>query len=206
MYITIYSHIKLYIAIYTGYTHIYPYSWGWVLYAGYSAVVPCCRAFCSSLPWLLQVPSVPGDASTSSGCWTASCVPKHLNACSRCQYIGGWGSEGASTPQPGDRFRFRSCVRACVRACGRAGDQWMDVRSRFREKSVLVTFPFSLFASGAFPFSLWADFSDPVDSANFLWLLYEFLVKLRAIQWFLNELWVSSCDSQWVLSEFLVCS
>jgi len=33
-------------------------------------------------------------------------------------YIGCWGSEGTSTPQPGDHFRFRLCMRAC----GRVGD------------------------------------------------------------------------------------
>ena len=97
-------------------------------------------------------------------------------------------------------------VRACVRAGGRAGDQWMDVRSRFWENSVRYVFPFSLFAFWVVPFSLWTDFSDAVDSANFLWLRYEFLVNSRDIQWFLNELKVSSYDSQWALSEFSVSS
>ncbi len=69
-------------------------------------------------------------------------------------YIGGWGSEFVRTPQPGNRFRFR-VVRACVRAGGRAGDQGVDVRSDFREKSdPPSTFPFSLFGTGGLPFSL----------------------------------------------------
>ena len=45
----------------------------------------------------------------------------------------------ASTPQPGDRFRFRF-----VRAGGRAGDRSVDVRSDFRRKDG-SPFPFSLF-------------------------------------------------------------
>ena len=65
--------------------------------------------------------------------------------------IGGWGSEGASTPQPGDRFRFRSCVRAGGRADGR---QISGCEVEFSRKiRAPVTFPFSLFGPGAFPFS-----------------------------------------------------
>ena len=112
--------------------------------------------------------------------------------------LGEWGRQHTPT---GRSFSF-----SCVRAGGRAGDQWMDVRSRFRENSVPYVFPFSLFAFSVVPFSLWTDLSDAVDSANFLWLRYEFLVNSRDVQWVLNELKVSSYDSRRALSEFLVSS
>ena len=62
-------------------------------------------------------------------------------------------------PEPGNRFVSceRACVRASVRACvRRAQDQKVYVSYGFREfyEGVVSRLPFSLFGSGAFPFSL----------------------------------------------------
>ena len=62
-------------------------------------------------------------------------------------------------PEPGNRFVSceRACVRASVRACvRRAQDQKVYVRPGFRRfyGGGCPALPFSLFVTGAFPFSL----------------------------------------------------
>ena len=98
-----------------------------------------------------------------------------------------WGSEFARTRRHGNRFRFRF-VRACKRADGRAGDQRIDVRSDFREKSdPSLHLPFSFFGPGGLPASLnYMDFH-----------AFEVHVGAR------GEIWVILSDLQIRSSEFL---
>jgi len=138
-------------------------------------------------------------ASTGSGfwsrvsCWSWAFENAHSNVCMYvCMYVyWEWGYQHTPT---GGLFLF-----SFVRALGRAEDQWMDVRSRFRETCVRPISLFLFLARELFPFLFWADFPDLVDSANFLWLIYEFFMNWRDIQWFLHELWVGPV----ILSEFL---
>jgi len=102
--------------------------------------------------------------------------------------LGEWGRQHTPT---GRSFSFLF-VHAGGRAGGRAGDQWMDVRSRFREIRTrrLSLFPFWSGSFSLFPLSWFLCSSG----------LCQFPVTSV---WVLSEIEGHPVISEWVMSEFL---